>query len=99
MVNENTITTLIQQRDTNYVATAYKNSANNLPRTSHCPMGKQGLLLLQKQIKQGISCPRKLLINEHTKFINANFEMELYNANTEEDYKLLQQWIIKQNYL
>lgn len=95
LINEKTIATLRQQRDTNYIATAYQNLHNHLPEPLIALWEKEGLHLLKEQATQGIFCPRKLLINHHTKLIPPNFDMELSNANTSEDYETMIQWIKK----
>lgn len=86
--DEQAVETLIQSRDSSYIATAYKNPVNGLPEPLAAiwePASLQVLLELFKT--DSISCPRKALIRNANavKLIEPTLPNTIINVNTSAD--------------
>ena len=88
LVDEASLTQLIEQREVNRTATAFATLESGLPEPL-IAIWEPGALKAAKSylIESESSCPRKYLINSDTKVIHPNDDKVLLNANVEEDYK------------
>lgn len=85
LIDEATLQHLIDNRDTDKVATTYKSPHDGLPEpliTIWEPKSKEVLLSFKEQ---GFSCPRKALINSDTLIIEPENPQTLMNTNTPEE--------------
>jgi len=86
LVDEELLTQLIAERDTNGIATTFRSPFDGLPEpliTIWEPVAFDGLV---KWAANGYKCPRKVLINEPgVKILEAIASEKLMNANTPED--------------
>lgn len=75
---------LIEQRDSNKIATAYYNSANFLPEPMLAIWEPKSLARLKELSLQGVNCPRKALIKSSSsvKLIRPLDAREITNVNT-----------------
>ena len=86
-VSQPTLTHLIENRDAKKIATAYKSVHNSLPEPL-CAIYEphaQGYLL--DFLKEGIKCPRKILIKSDVALLEQNDNLALENINSPEEYK------------
>lgn len=86
-LNERALELLIEQRNANMIATAYKSSSDGLPEPLAAIWESKSKEILLKQLKAGIDCPRKVLINhiDRVKLIDPISSELLLNANTPSD--------------
>ncbi|MDN3669650.1 NTP transferase domain-containing protein [Echinicola jeungdonensis] len=88
-VHEDTIKKLVENRDPNKLATVYATRESEMPEPLIAIWEQKGLKAAEKFIREtGKSCPRKFLMNEDIKQIFPENDLELFNANYPEDYKL-----------
>lgn len=88
-MNEQALKTLLDQRDTNYLATAFTTEEGGLPEPLAAIWEPEALARSADYLKNGTStCPRKFLINSNTKLVVPNQDRILLNANSQEDYKI-----------
>ena len=95
LLNENTLKTLIENRNPSAIATTYRSPAPLTPQEGEGfpePLitiwePKSYAVLLQF-LAQGVSCPRKVLINSDTHIIDPSVPEALMNVNTPEEMNL-----------
>jgi len=93
LVSERTIRQLIQARDSGKMATAFAGESN-LPEPLMAIWEPASLPYLRKNhLEEGKNCPRKFLINSDIHLIQPQDEMELFNANSPEEYQQAKEWI------
>jgi len=85
LVDSNAIETLIKNRDSSRIATCYFNSETNFPDPLLTIWEPKAYPFLLQYLSQGISCPRKVLINNPINIIDPVVPDLLMNANTQED--------------
>lgn len=85
LIDEQTIQHLIDNRDTNKVATTYKSPHDGLPEPLITIWEPKSIEALHEFRAQGYNCPRKVLINSDTHIIEPKNSQALMNANTPED--------------
>ena len=96
LLNENTLKTLIENRKPSAIATTYRSPAPPTPQGGERfpePLitiwePKSYAILLQF-LAQGVSCPRKVLINSDTHIIDPSVPEALMNVNTPEEMILV----------
>ncbi len=96
LLNENTLKTLIENRKPSAIATTYRSPAPPTPQSGEGfpePLitiwePKSYVILLQF-LTQGVSCPRKVLINSDTHIIDPSVPNDLMNVNTPEEMVLV----------
>jgi molybdopterin-guanine dinucleotide biosynthesis protein A len=86
-VTPETLENLIKERDPAKVATAYKSTYDQLPEPLCAIWEAQSYPWILKFIKQGVQCPRKILINSDAKIIEPHQKNSLDNINDPEEYK------------
>jgi len=93
LVSERTIRQLIQARDSGKMATAFAGESQ-LPEPLMAIWEPASLSHLRvHHLDEGKNCPRKFLINSEIHLIQPQDEMELFNANSPEEYQKAKQWI------
>ncbi|WP_205960506.1 NTP transferase domain-containing protein [Flammeovirga sp. MY04] len=87
LLSEKTLDDLVNQRDTSKYATSFKSPSLDFPEPLICIWEPRSYGKLLEFLSWGYSCPRKALINSDINLIIPEFEEELTNANTPEEYK------------
>ncbi|WP_257666285.1 NTP transferase domain-containing protein [Parapedobacter tibetensis] len=82
------IQSLVENRDPKKVATVYAGHGSNLPEPLVGIWEPHGLALLAESILETTNrSPRNFLINADTKLVSPENDLELFNANSPEDYE------------
>lgn len=84
-INEDLISLLIKNRDTSKVATTVKGKSKEFPEPLITIWEPRAYPILLSYLAQGISCPRKVLINSDVKVIEVADKL-IANVNTPEEY-------------
>lgn len=84
-VDEKLIGQLLEKRDPSKVATALKGKNKNFPEPLITIWEPKSFPIMLQFLAQGISCPRKVLINSDVNIIEVDDEFIL-NVNTPEEY-------------
>lgn len=87
-VTAKTIEHLIQNRDSKQLATAYKSTQNQLPEPLCAVYESKFYQTILKFLKQGIDCPRKIMINSDVKLLEQSDPTALDNINNLEELKV-----------
>ena len=90
-VTEETLNFLIQNRDAQKVATAYRSTYDGLPEPLCAIWEPRSLAITQDFFKKGIQCPRKILKNSDTHLLEPPNKHWLDNVNTPEEFKKAQE--------
>jgi molybdenum cofactor guanylyltransferase len=87
LLTENTIKTLMENRNPSAVATTYRSpeSEEGFPEPLITIWEPKSYAILLQFLAQGVSCPRKVLINSDTHIINPSVPEALMNVNTPEE--------------
>ncbi|QDH17339.1 NTP transferase domain-containing protein [Swingsia samuiensis] len=85
MVDRGTLETLISARDAQCSAVAYRSEYDGLPEPLCAIWEPNALMGLAQQVKGGKTCPRKLLLNNHTLIIDPPKAGALDNINTPQE--------------
>ena len=86
-VSAATIQHLIQNRNPKQLATAYKSAQNQLPEPLCAIYEPEFYQAILKFLKQGIDCPRKIMINSDVKLLEQTDAAALDNINNPEEFK------------
>lgn len=86
-VNEQTLQTLLEHRDPSKIATAFHNPETNFPEPLITLWEPKAYPVMLSFLTQGISCPRKVLINSDVHVIEAGEQRWLQNVNTPEEMR------------
>lgn len=80
---------LIAQRDASQLATAYKNTENDLPEPLLAIWEPASRAMLRRELASGVTCPRKALIRniDRVKLMLPGRSELIANANTPEDFQ------------
>ncbi len=84
-VDEKLIRLLLSQRDPSKIATAFKGKQKDFPEPLITIWEPKAYPLMLQFLAQGISCPRKVLINSDVKIIEVQDEF-IINVNTPEEF-------------
>ncbi len=84
-VDETLIRKLLSERDPSKVATAVKGRKKEFPEPLVTIWEPRAYPIMLQFLAQGISCPRKVLINSDVKLVETD-EVYIYNVNTPEEY-------------
>lgn len=84
-VDERLIDLLLEKRDPSKVATALKGKHKNFPEPLITIWEPKAYSLMLQFLAQGISCPRKVLINSDIKIVEVEDEY-IVNVNTPEEF-------------
>lgn len=85
-IDERLIRELIEQRDPSKVATAVKGRNKKFPEPLITIWEPRSYPILLQFLAQGISCPRKVLINSDVKLVEVDDEF-IVNINTPEEFQ------------
>lgn len=93
LLDENTLTQLISERDTTKIATTFESPHDGLPEPLITIWEPTSAAILESYIPEGFRCPRKALRRniENVKIIKANNPDTLMNTNTPEDAEKVKQ--------
>lgn len=87
-VSMQTIEQLIESQDTSKIATVYATKKTGLPEPLVAIWEYSALEALEQyHLIENKNCPRKFLLNNDIKRIIPQDDMELYNANSPDEYK------------
>lgn len=91
LLNENTLKTLIENRKPSAIATTYRSpeSVEGFPEPLITIWEPNSYAILLQFLAQGLSCPRKVLINSNTHIIDPSVPETLMNVNTPEEMVLV----------
>lgn len=89
LIDRHHLLQLVKERDTSAVATAFTNPANDLPEPLAAIWEPKSYAVLLSLLAQGISCPRKALLNSRAHLIEPAQASVLMNVNTPEDAEQL----------
>ena len=84
-VDEKLIRLLLRERDPGRIATALKGKQKDFPEPLITIWEPKAYPLMLQFLAQGISCPRKVLINSDVKIVEVQDEY-LFNVNTPEEF-------------
>jgi molybdopterin-guanine dinucleotide biosynthesis protein A len=84
-VDESLIRKLLRQRDPSKVATAVKGIKKRFPEPLVTIWEPKAYPIMLQFLSQGISCPRKVLINSDVKLVETD-DAYIYNVNTPEEF-------------
>ena len=87
-VDESLIKLLMDKRDPSKVATALKGKSKNFPEPLITIWEPKAYPLMLQFLAQGLSCPRKVLINSDIKIVEIE-DAYIVNVNTPEEFKLV----------
>ena len=87
LLDTNTLQYLVDNRDTNAIATTFESPFDQLPEPLITIWEPASYAVLLSFLADGLTCPRKILIrnNERVKILKAPNPDTLMNANTPED--------------
>jgi len=86
-VTTRVLANLLQKRDPTRIATAYRSVHDHLPEPLCAIYEPKGRRRFENFLKQGIMCPRKILINSDTKLLRPVDKRSLENINNPQEYK------------
>ncbi|MBN1869159.1 MAG: NTP transferase domain-containing protein [Candidatus Omnitrophica bacterium] len=86
-VDQQALNALIKHRDKKKFVTAYKSTKDGLPEPLCAIYEADSGSLLLKFLKEGTTCPRKILMNLDVCLIKQGKEGSLENINNEEEYQ------------
>lgn len=86
-LTEKTLQYLIAYRNSSKVATAFLDPKGEFPEPLITIWEPNSYFILLKYLSQGISCPRKVLINSDVEILQAPDIREFYNVNHPEEYE------------
>ncbi|RFZ95764.1 molybdenum cofactor guanylyltransferase [Mucilaginibacter conchicola] len=96
LVDRTVIQTLTDNRNTNAIATAFKSDYKDLPEPVITIYEPESYDILLQFLSEGITCPRKVLINSNVHLLTNPGNDALANANTPEEAERIRA-IIKSN--
>lgn len=89
LLDEEVIGNLINKRSSTHIGTAYISNSDGLPEPLIAIWEPKSYPLLLSFLAQGISCPRKVMINSSTHLLNDELANKLINVNTPDDLENL----------
>jgi molybdopterin-guanine dinucleotide biosynthesis protein A len=90
-MDDNTLAYLVDNRDPSAIATAFKSGFDDFPEPLITIWEPKSYPVLLAWLAQGYSCPRKVLINNDIKLLQAPDLDALTNVNTPEDLEKVKQ--------
>jgi molybdopterin-guanine dinucleotide biosynthesis protein A len=97
LLNEKTLAFVKAQRDVHKIATSYQSPYDGLPEPLIAIWEPDSYATLLNFLGQGISCPRKVLINSDIKLLHPPDPEALMNVNTVEDVAKAQEILHKRD--
>lgn len=86
-IDKNILQYLIDHRNPAKIATAFRSTRGGLPEPLCAIYESHGQKKLKEFLKQGIRCPRKILINSDRQLLTSPFKKALDNINYLEEYR------------
>jgi molybdopterin-guanine dinucleotide biosynthesis protein A len=83
LIDNETLTYLIQHRDASKIATTFESPHDGFPEPLITIWEPKAYPILLSFLAQGYSCPRKVLRNNEVRIIKALHPEKLMNVNTE----------------
>ena len=99
LLDAETLQYLIRHRNPHSLATTFKSPHDGLPEPLVTIWEPASYPVLQRFAAQGITCPRKVLLNSKVTIIEPIYPDALRNANTPADAETVQQLLHKQSML
>lgn len=93
-VSKDTLHYLIEQRNPQKLATAFKSSSDGLPEPLCAIWEGHGYGKILEFFKKGIHCPRKILINSDTQILEQKNPQWLDNVNSPQEYEQVRKTLI-----
>jgi molybdopterin-guanine dinucleotide biosynthesis protein A len=84
-LDEATLELLLAQRDANADATAFRSSHDGLPEPLCAIYEPRTCVELERRASSGLYCPRKFLIQSHTRLLDLPHRAALDNVNTPDE--------------
>ena len=99
LLNDITLKTLIKNRKLSAIATTYRSpeSIEGFPEPLITIWEPKSYAILLQFLTQGVSCPRKVLINSDTHILDPSVPESLMNVNTPEEMDLFSEKVIVKN--
>ncbi|MFD0793716.1 NTP transferase domain-containing protein [Mucilaginibacter litoreus] len=97
LVDKQILDSLTNNRNTAYMATAFKSNYNDFPEPLITIYETKSYLTLLQFLRQGYSCPRKALINNEINLLPTPANDALANVNTPEDKERIRQYFTIKN--
>lgn len=94
-VDESLIRKLLRERDPSKIATAVKGKKKEFPEPLITIWEPKAYPIMLQFLSQGISCPRKVLINSDVKLVETD-DVYIYNVNTPEEFDTVRKDLEKQ---
>jgi molybdopterin-guanine dinucleotide biosynthesis protein A len=85
-LDEKTVNYLVENRNPSAIATAFQSPENEFPEPLIAIWEPKAYPVLFQFLSQGISCPRKVLINSRVHLLEAPEPVALKNVNTPEEF-------------
>ena len=85
LLDEKTLEYLIQNRNPEKLATTFKSPFDGFPEPLITIWEPKSYPALLEFLGNGMTCPRKVLINRETEILESSFPEKLMNVNTPED--------------
>jgi molybdopterin-guanine dinucleotide biosynthesis protein A len=89
LLDSETLSYLVENRDVSAIATAFKSEENEFPEPLITIWEPKSYPVLLSFLAQGYSCPRKVLINTEPKLLEAPVPGALTNVNTPDELELI----------
>lgn len=86
-LDNDTLLQLVEERDCEYMATAFKNPGDNLPEPLAAIWEPHSFNILLSSLSKGCQSLRKVLMNNNAKIIGAQNGLALMNVNTTEEFE------------
>ena len=96
LLDADTLSYLVAQRDPNAMATTFESPFDGLPEPLITIWEPKAYAVLLAGLSQGKQCPRKPLLNNHVKIIQAKNAQALMNVNTPQEFEKAAQ-LLQQN--
>lgn len=93
LVDEQLITHLISKRNISCIASAYQSNENEMPEPLIAIWEPKAYPVLLQFLSQGITCPRKVLMNNEINLVQTEHPEKLTNVNTEADKAMIEKYL------
>lgn len=97
LLDEITLDFLLKHRDPSAIATAFNSPENEFPEPLIAIWEPKSYPVLLQFMAQGYSCPRKVLINNPVKLLNAPDPKKLANVNHPEEKQQMLNWLARKS--
>jgi molybdenum cofactor guanylyltransferase len=91
LLDASTLGQLVEQRDTDAMATTFESPHDGLPEPLITIWEPKSYPILLASLSKGYQCPRKALVNNHVKIVQPVNKAALMNVNTPQELEKAQQ--------